>query len=74
MSTYQELFFGSDIEEYAERADNINRMYVDGELTEEEMIELIRDLKVEVELDESVANIQITSDLLRLLSTVGKLI
>ena len=49
-------------------------MYTDGEIEEDEMKELVLDVKNQVEMDEAVASIQLTSDLLKVCATLAKLV
>jgi len=75
MSNYKTLFpAGSGLEGYADQLDMIQHQYAEGTLTEDEMKELVLDVKNQVEMDEAVASIQLTSDLLKVCATLAKLV
>ena len=74
MSNYKHVFAGYGLEEYADQLDRIQAMYTEGEIEEDEMKELVLDVKNQIEMDEAVASIQLTSDLLKVCSTLAKLV
>ena len=74
MSNYKHVFGGSGLEEYADQLDRIQAMYTDGTIEEDEMKELVLDVKNQVEMDEAVASVQLTSDLLKVCATLAKVV
>lgn len=72
--SYQSIYGGTDLKDYAVRLDEIQRMYTDGDIEEAEMIELTADLKNELAIDEGVMHVKLKGDLLRTMSTLAKLI
>lgn len=72
--SYQSIYGGTDLVDYAMRLDEIQRLYTDGDIEEAEMIELTADLKNELEINEAVMHVKLKSDLLKSMSLLAKLI
>lgn len=72
--SYQTIYSGTDLAEYATRLDTIQQMYHGGQIEESEMIELTADLKHELEIDEAVGLVKLKGDLLKSMSVLAKLI
>lgn len=74
MSNYLHLFGGTGLDRYADELDKINVLHGDGDITDDEMNELVSDIKHRIEMDEAVAQMQVTSDLLKVCDTLLKII
>jgi hypothetical protein len=72
--SYQSIYGGTGVEDYAVRLDEIQRLYTDGDIEEAEMIELTADLKNELEINEAVMEVKLKGDLLKSMSLLAKLI
>lgn len=74
MSTYSHLFGGTHLEAYAEELDSITKLHSEGEISDDEHDDLVRDIKIRLEMDEAVAHVHLTSDLLAVCNQLLKLI
>lgn len=72
--SYAAIYGGTDVADYAQRLDEIQRLYTDGDIEETEMIELTADLKNELEINEAVMEVKLKGDLLKTMSVLAKLI
>jgi hypothetical protein len=72
--SYAAIYGGTDVADYAQRLDEIQRLYTDGDIEEAEMIELTADLKNELEINEAVMEVKLKGDLLKTMSVLAKLI